>query len=600
MDYRPQELTLMTVYITDSPENYAVSKAGKKILLEIAVIRSSNFLSGEQVFELNARNNSSEVAAGEAYIAALENGLSKLQLQQIAPVAFQRHKPAYEQVYSLLFHRLSQYGKHRFQLEAWIESFRDFLAPERLLLELDLGFMYSWFAAAVKAENGLKVHVRPERRSWIPAVISGVKNLLQTPARMLWKKKRISRTKTKVMIVTYNIAHHLAIFKNYVRHTLATTDYELHVLVMSNEMNSPENLTEAIFGRNERIFVHSFSDFRTTSFRSTGKSVRQITGQLSDLSFLNTDAYFTNSSRNYSWMETAFDQIQPAIGLIVNLHETGRSLSDVANVRGIPTIQVDYGLFSDHDLMNSRISFSARAVVSDAVKEVWERRGDTSLQRIPIGYCKLDDAAPAEQLFSEKAAFFRASGLNPARATVFFASSWSMLGEAYDLEKKAIITSLSALCSRNNYNLIVKKHPLEADDSLENLIAGKQHQRIFNHPDISLEKAIVWSDIATTQSSSIVLEALYYGKMPVFLGFGSFKQLILAGMTNRHKVVYFNDVDRFERYVQSLLADPVAREENERLVRGKVSHILYKTDGKAYLRLFGLTEELLAKKRQNG
>jgi CDP-glycerol glycerophosphotransferase (TagB/SpsB family) len=249
--------------------------------------------------------------------------------------------------------------------------------------------------------------------------------------------------------------------------------------------------------------------------------------------------------------------------------------------------------------MNSRISFSARAVVSDAVKEVWERRGDTSLQRIPIGYCKLDDAIPAEELLPGRYGFFLANGLDPERTTVFFASSWSMPGEAYDLEKKAIIQLLSALCSRNNYNLIVKRHPLEADDALEDLIAGKQHQRIFDHADISLEKAIVWSDIVTTQGSSVVLEALYYCKIPVFLGFGPFKQLILAGMTNSEDVVYFSDFDRFESYVRALLEDPAEREKSERLVRGKVSHILYKTDGRAYLRLYQLAEKLMVKNCQD-
>jgi hypothetical protein len=589
----------MTVYITDSAKQYESSNAEKKILLEIAVIRLSNFLSPEQILDLNAQNNSSEVFAGEAYIDALENLLSKLPLQEIAPIAFHEHKPAYEQVYSLLFHRLSQYGKYRFQLEAWIKSFRNFF-PGEATLAFDLGHLYSWFAVAAKETSGfIQAYIRPEKQA-SAVVRSGIKNLLQTPVRLLRQKTRINPDKTKVMIVSYNIAHHLAIFANYVRHTLENTPHEIHVLIMSNDMNSPENLAEALFGENERVFVHSFSDFRTTSFRSAGKALKQISQQLSELSFLNADMYFTNSSRNYSWMQTAFDSIRPAVGLIVNLSETGRILSDIAHVRNIPTIQVDYGLFSDHDLMNSRISFSARAVVSDAVKEVWERRGDTSLQRIPIGYCKLDDATPAEKLLPEKPAFFLDNGLDPEQPTIFFASSWSLPGEAYDTEKKEIIRSLSTLCSRNGYNLIVKQHPLETDTSPQSLIAGVPNQRTFKHPEISLEKAIVYSDVITTQGSSVVLEALYYGKMPVFLGFGPFKQLILAGMTNRDEVSYFNDFDRFERYVQSLLADPAAKEANERLVREKVSHILYKTDGKAYLRLFELTEELRAKKRQNG
>ena len=589
----------MNIFITDSAEQYSAAASSGKLLLEGSVIRSADFLSDEELLALNTLNNSSEVTAGEQYIAVLESLISGLDLNGIPPIPFQEYKARYEQVYSLLFYRLSQFGKPRFQLEIWINYLKEFYPQRDLYLEFNLDHAYSWFKAATRETERLTITIRPKAHSIIKSATSSARNLLQSPFRILSRQPAIHTGKKKVMLVTYNIAHHIAIFKNYVRHTLANTDYEIHVVVISNEANSTENLSAVIFGESDRIFVHDFARFRTTNFRTSLKSVKQICRQLPELSFLDGDEYFINTCRNYSWMQTAIEQINPAIAMLVNIHETGRMLSDIANVSGIPTVQVDYGLFSDHDLMNSRISFSARAVVSEAVKEVWERRGDTSGERVPIGFCKLDDSTPAGDLLTGKSDFYLQNGLDPELPTVFFASSWSLPGEAYDNEKKAIVKAFSAICVRNDYNLIVKKHPLETDNLLEELVKDRRNQRVFTHSGITLEKAVVYSDIVTTQGSSIVLEALYYGKMPVFIGSGESKQFILAGMTKRDAVVYFNDFGKFEKYVQQQLNDPGERAVSEDLVREKTAHILLKTDGKAFLRLYDLADRLLTKKPSN-
>ena len=128
---------------------------------------------------------------------------------------------------------------------------------------------------------------------------------------------------------------------------------------------------------------------------------------------------------------------------------------------------------------------------------------------------------------------------------------------------------------------------------MEKLVEGCEHQRIFSHPEITLEKAIVFSDVITTQGSSVVLESLLYKKLPVFLGFSEAKQLILAGMTNKDDVLYFCDFDKFEAYVHSLENNAEMKLANERRVQEKIEHILYKTDGKAYIRLYELAEKLI-------
>lgn len=581
----------MTVFITDSEERYEASAAERKILLEIAVIKKSSFLSPEAISAIDTLNNSSEIIAGETYIGTLESLLKKLELDRIGPIPFMEHKPAYEQAYSLLFHRLYDYAKCRFQLEAWLQNFRAFYPDEQLQPEFDLGAAYSWFAVANKSLN---CAILPGRPSFSEALTGSVKNLLQSPLRRTKPQKKLSGA-TKVMIVSYNIAHHLDIFRNYVRHTLEQTKHEIHVVLVSNESNAAENVVSRIYGNNARIFTHDFSDFRTTCFHSPAKALGQIISQLPELSFLKNDPYFTGLFRNYSWMQTALKTLRPDIALIVNLHETGRILSDVAAVKSVPTVQVDYGLFSDHHLMNSRISFTARAVLSDAVKEVWERRGDTSRTRIPIGFTKLDDAKPAEAILAEKLDFFTKNGLDPAMPTVFFASTWSQAGEAYDTEKKEIVAALSGICARNGYNLLVKKHPLEHDNLLEKLVANRPNQRIFNHPDIHLEKAIVFSDLITTQGSSVVLESLFYGKMPVFLGTSPSKKLILAGMTNSDSVIYFSDFGKLEVFIDELFHDEKTKVVHAEMVAQKMQHILYKTDGKAYIRLYELAEKLMKK-----
>ena len=584
----------MTVFITDSSERYHAGTAENRILLDVAVIRSSTFLSEAEILALNTLNGSSEITAGDAFVAALEQLVSRLSEKEFPVIPFMEHKTRYEQLYSFLFHRLSEYGRHRFQLHYWIASFLEFQNDPSPLLNFDLDYQYSWIAQSRETLkfNG-EVHIRPQQRSGLQRLSGELKNLLHTPYRLLHPPKKAVRSRTNVLIVTYNIPHHIRIFEQYVNHTLKTTDYDIHFLIVSSSLNSSENLVTPLFGEHSRIHIHAFESFRSTHFLRPGKILGKLAQLEPELAFLENDPHFEATFTQYQWMANVFRKLSPDVCLLVNLHEIGRIMADIAWQTKTPSIQVDYGLFSDHHLMNARIAFTARAVLSQAVTAVWEKRGDTALSRIPIGFTKLDDSRSPEELTADKQAFFNANGLDPDLPTVFFASTWSLPGEIYDVEKSEIVKALSGICGRSRYNLIVKKHPLEQDDSLEKLVAGKSCQRIFQHTDLSLEKAIALSDFVTTQGSSIVLEALFYGKMPVFLGIAAEKQHILAGMTNNDDVVYFSDFTAFEQFLQSLVKDESARIEFDARVQQKTEQMLYKKDRKASFRLFELVEKLM-------
>jgi CDP-glycerol glycerophosphotransferase (TagB/SpsB family) len=182
--------------------------------------------------------------------------------------------------------------------------------------------------------------------------------------------------------------------------------------------------------------------------------------------------------------------------------------------------------------------------------------------------------------------------MNPQLKTIFFASTWGGTNGVYNDEKVQIVQHLLQICEANNYQLIIKKHPAETDNKLDELMKKHQYHsfKIFNHGELNLYQALAATDVLITQNSSISAEALYYHKPVMFVNLTD--QLIWPDLLPFiHEKFAFNvrsltDLEKNIIFIFDNL-DTIANE-----VKQHADKYIYKPDGNASQRLLDLCLKL--------
>ena len=425
--------------------------------------------------------------------------------------------------------------------------------------------------------------------SWKKQLLVSVKNLGYT-GYYTWKKitgynLRNEAGKKQVLLVIYDVPSlHVVLEKFY---TLINSQESLHLTILA--LTSGISLQKAIDAfkySGKSISVIDYVQFRKGNFINHTDLYQALESLNVAYSIIRKQQLIENLETHYSWLGNAFEQLKPDVCFTLGVLEITRAISDVARYYKVPSINVDYGLFTDDSLfMASNIKFDIRACISKMNADIWKRHKDPSSQHQVIGFCKLDSYTTYTQTQADLLAKY---GFNATATSIFFASSWASANKSYNLEKQKIVKELALLCSKNISNLIIKKHPAQLEDLVKQVIEELKfkNQKVFEHVEMPLNDAIFMSDVCTTQSSSMVADTLYFEKPFCFLSGSDEKAVtdLYSEFKKDGSIETFASMKDFETFVANITTEVYRKTWQNKILALKEKY-LFKTDGKASERL---------------
>lgn len=583
----------MELFITDARKEYDLSKSRYKIYLENFSIKESSFLDVDLTNSINRSTNAIEFEGGEKMSVLFDRFISNENVCKHTtnnPLLNGREKR--DQLFSDYFPVMVYF----FFYSATLMEFVNKLFGQVSILKKGVKKLVVNFPETYALIQCTEVYNIPfvETIEFIAGSDSKasnktIKNLYYAVKKGI-KQFSLSRNKSnskKILLFVYDIPHHqknlikfLDLIKNDPTISLDIVYYNFNV--QSDKSNSYFDLKGF---NNVRSFL--FEDFTCPGRLDYSNQIKAI---LKIYPCLNTKLlktmYFGYSTK-IAWMQNIFTRLKPDVCFQMSLHESGRIFSDVAFSFKVPSIQLDYAQVYDSYYLNSHIRFTARASTSEDVISIWKKRKDPTPFHHAIGYLKLDYI---NSIQFNKEAFFRRVNLNISQKTILFASTYLDNNDVYNIEKRELVSNLSTLCNANNWNLLIKKHPLEFDTILEEVIKANdfKNQIIVSDSDLNIYEAIMYSDLVTNQLSSIVLECLYLGKPFCFLTTNvSQNQTEISPMKNEAFFKLFTSMNDFEKFA-NLMFDPVKLEEFLKLMESRKKHYLFSTDGKSTERFLDL------------
>ncbi|HRH03788.1 MAG TPA: CDP-glycerol glycerophosphotransferase family protein [Bacteroidia bacterium] len=587
----------MKLLICDSDQVYLESKSTHAFLFRGYILEKWSLNNSPDEFNMSL--NGIEYAAADAMHVELSKMLDYLDQYSLAHNKFVATRKNKRDIhFSLLYNSYWQLVIKKHVLRLVIEKLLTIFSNNVKEIEISLSEDYRLaeidFRQYFKGIK-LRMHFRADAGIRFKRIKPIVKNLGYFVYRFYKKVTGYGINKhpgkKNILLFIYDVPSLHIVLQRFYELVKLSNKVHLHLVTITSGIPEkkaidPKNLQ----GKN--ISVYDYKIFRNGNFQNHRDLYQLLEVVNSSYSLVKEKQFIENLEIQYSWIGNMVAQIKPDITLTLSLSESGRALSDVSRFFDIPSVNVDYGLFTDDPLfMQSNIEFTYRACISQANVDIWHHRKDPTLNYRIIGFCKLDAYKNFE---INREAFFKRFGLNNTANTIFFASSWTAQNKSYELEKQKIVQELAELCNRNNWNLIVKKHPAEYDNICKLVL--KEHnfpnQILFDHEEINLHELLSVSTVVTTQSSSLVIDAMYFDKPFCFFSY-SLNQSVTDFYTSIKKdelIQTVNTIDEFELFAKQFSSDKNKNDWFEKLALSKAKY-LYKTDGNASQRLLDLLIE---------
>ncbi|MEP1034887.1 CDP-glycerol glycerophosphotransferase family protein [Ekhidna sp.] len=290
---------------------------------------------------------------------------------------------------------------------------------------------------------------------------------------------------------------------------------------------------------------------------------------------------------NYTMMKNMLLELEPDVCVTVGYQDTGRYLADVCRAYDTPSVSIDYSFITNDYTFNKEVEYDYKCTISNAQQEVWLKRNDPTHEFEVTGYLKYDKVKESP-LSKEK--FMGKYNLVPSNKTIFFASS-----HGYDPAiKRRMLAEISRLCIEQGFNLIVKTHPLEQDGIAKEQVRSK-NQIVFSHSDLSAMECVYYSDIVVSPGSSIVLDALYYGKPYITFSYSK-SRVITDFMAISSEPFIFKalNIEELKQQIIQLDDETFLSKLTEKM-DGVKERYLFKTDRKASQRVIELLERIIGK-----
>ncbi len=582
----------MELFITDNINTYSKSSHQFKAFFEPHQFVSCSFLDNETLENLNLSFNAVEYKASEKMLEKLYTNITDWINQQFRVNKYLATRKNSDRIHTLLYTNYWRYLIEKIALEICtgelcalpqsekITSLLFCLSDKFELLKMNednllrIPIWYSFYKG--KRESVFKKRLKQLYYYGYYNVIGRLKKI---------RKPSLSSQKHIVLFLydAPSIQVVVSVFFDIVKQNKE----KIFLSIIEVSTAASEKIRASAKSHEcENIAVYDFEEFRCPSNTSHRDFYDFMESQNSAHSvFKKYDPLFQIDVL-YEWAGNIFRKLKPDASLYLGVLDMGRIVSDVSRYFKKPSINVEYGMFSnDPFFMESNIEFTHRACISSNASKIWRQRKDPSLHHHVIGFCKLD---MAEKVKVDRKGFFEKHSLNTSQKTILFASTWTGNNKLYEAEKRIIAKNLSEMCNKNQWNLIIKKHPSETDNIVNDAINKKfSGQVVFENNETDTYELIKLSDFLCTQSSSIVTEALYMDVPFCYVSLAEkFNVNTYSAMANETLIRTFHNFGDFEIFLKDLFDTNYDSFINQ--MQQLKEKYLFKTDGKASERLFDL------------
>ncbi len=588
----------MKLFITDDSNLYKSDNSTCKLLFQNCYIKESKGIEKSIIEKINYSNNDVEYRAAEILFSELETLIEKLSNTNLDANRYIKTRHEKDQAFTLLYPFAIKYLLPKHVLLITVNYLLE-LIPKASPLDVtfNLADVYLLAESELKAltiSTKVSTVFREEKVSAFIQLKKQIKNIFYQIYHLFYSLKFYfikpkTEGKRHILLVMYDTPPDLKLFETFFELIHKNKDCHLSIIQVESGIDKQYTIpTKLLKGNN--ISVYNFQSFRKGSF-SNNKFYDAIENIDTRFSIFRKSNLLQGINLHYEWMNNIFEKLNPDVCIYHKQTELGRKLADVARYHKKPSVNLQYALTFDTPFLKQNIHFTARACINTLNANYWKKNNDPSDAHPVIGFCKLDSL---NKIQVDKPTFFKNNNLDSNKKTILFASTWSAENKIFDEEKKEIVIQLSMLCDKNNWNLIIKKHPSEFDTIVDEALKQNppknpsSNQKIFLHSELPLAEALLLSDFMCCQSSSAILEAIYFGKPFCFL---SFTQRESTSKYNEADITEFvpimHDISTFEKYAQSVFDDT-----NQDFSRDKTGLLqekyLHKTDGMASQRLLDL------------
>jgi hypothetical protein len=586
----------MQLFITDNKKIYDKSREKYKLLFDHKILFSS-FIEVKEIRALNQNFkdiDQDSVKKTHEEIWAMVDLLKNKQLNVNKFVATRKKE---DQIYSLLYANYLHFILRKHTLDVFLQILFSFFQSK------SIRFKKMEFTLSDKNFFLKNLFTKEEYRNY-PAIfnfytadrrVRNLKNILYTFYHSYnYFSSRFKKPKhgaRHILLVLNNIKHHYELLNTFFE--LVKADKNIFISIVNIRIGGFDKVkfipSKQLISDN--IIVYNFSEFRCPTFIIHSDLYKELEKIDPDFSILKKYNFLKSHEINYAWMNNVFQKLSPDVCLNIGTHTLGRIMSDVARYHEIPSTNLEYGIPLSGALLDNNIQFDTRICISEATKNIWIKRKDPSINHFVTGFCKMDELT---SFIPDKINFFSRNNLDAKKRTILFASTWGSEIELANDEKKEIIDSLCNICIKNGWNLIIKKHPLELDNILDAVVNNKRSTsiRIFTHAQINIFEAIAYSDLVCNQMSSIILEDLYFEKPLCFISLFSKKFELDYPVYEESFAKVFFQMDLLEKYAIDIFNSTENYNAIIKEIKRKKEYYIYKSDGKASLRLKELLEKM--------
>lgn len=593
------------LFITDNNLAYKHSTVQLKIYVKNGLIISSSFLSLKKVEEINANLNANEIEATELMLADLKSKETQLSKVNFRANKYLKSNNSSDPTFFYLFYNYTHFVTPCYTLALLIKELEK--QVEKITsIKFDLTDELSYFKIIapnfIQCQNLsyiFRASVGLLLNKWKLKFKTTIYYIIGIINKYIFHKHLFPKSnKKKLLLILYNIAHHHEMLRELLKNEVNQNEVEVDVVHLSwgGDINHSESLNASLKTEFKSYNIIKFRSYNFISHSDFYNSIIRLEPTFRIFKKYNT---LSHAEVLYSWIGQMINLAKPDVCLHVGVSDVGRIITDVSRYHKVPTVNLEYGLTFDDPLMSTNIRFTVRACLGTNSVDLWKKRNDPSDYIIPIGFTKLDTATNKIESY-DKAFTFKKYNLDIGKKTIFFASTYAMdANKQYDFEKQNLVSYLSELCNKYSWNLLIKKHPLEFDQFLKEILEKNNfpNQIVLEHNEIEILEAVYYSDLITNQMSSIVIEALYLNKPVCYLTNSKHKSLsdymtpVIKG-----EIPKFTNMIDFEKYVTSLFLHEAFNTEAKNKLNSIKEKYIYKSDGLASKRLMQIIQALLDEK----
>lgn len=547
----------MIILVTNNSRAYENASTNNKFLISKRNILKSSFIDNEELNLLNLKLGGQEFSAADEFIEFFKNYVSELAIPAIKIRGFKwvENKSGFQKLYDLLYNPFMDSVFNSFYLRILLRILSDHFNGKINEFQLNFDYSYSFFDSRFYQENAsskisLQFYPASKKNNRLLLIKKIYYSIFSIWMRFILSFRYAPLNKKIVVFHTSSALFNNNFFKDFFWEMSRSETHKLIVVYQKTSIGASQTEKE-LFLKNG-IGFYEFNFFRTNAVSGINKTYMDLCHLDPKLARVIGIEDLYGLDINYSWVDNYIRLLRADVVICHSIGETGRFISNTSALRGIKSICVEYSLFSDDAYwMESKIKFDARACIGHETMDLWTRRGDESVL-YKIGFLRYDFIRDME--FNQDR-FLLKYNLDPSKTTILFASTWGGENKGIEVDKGKIVDYLSHWCFKNKKNLIVKKHPNELDSIVDDIIIKNNYpnQVILtekNGYNILME-AIHASDIISTQSSGIGMDALYFRKPFFQISAG---ENVLAKYSVLHKMGYaknFSDLNEFTNFLAS-------------------------------------------------